>query len=65
MVQLEISHLGAFQVSKEGKLVTRFETAPTKALLTEIDKILNPCQAIVLAVHIVQPGLQYLTFLRR
>ncbi|MCP4540540.1 MAG: tetratricopeptide repeat protein [Chloroflexi bacterium] len=33
MARLEIALLGAFQVSKDGKLVTRFETAPARALL--------------------------------
>jgi predicted ATPase/DNA-binding SARP family transcriptional activator len=33
MTRLEISLLGAFQVSKEGNPVTQFETAPARALL--------------------------------
>ena len=33
MTQLEIALLGAFQVSKDGKLVTKFETTPARALL--------------------------------
>jgi hypothetical protein len=33
MARLEIALLGAFQVSREGELVTQFETAPAQALL--------------------------------
>jgi predicted ATPase/DNA-binding SARP family transcriptional activator len=40
MARLEISFLGAFQVSKGGKLITRFETAPTRALLIYL--VLHP-----------------------
>ncbi len=40
MARLEIALLGAFQVSKDGKLVTRFETAPARALLIYL--VLHP-----------------------
>lgn len=40
MARLEISLLGAFQVSKDGKPVTRFETDPTRALLIYL--VLHP-----------------------
>ena len=33
MARLEIAFLGAFQVSRDGEPVTRFETAPARALL--------------------------------
>ena len=33
MARLEIALLGAFQVSKDGKRITRFETASARALL--------------------------------
>ncbi|MDY7078132.1 MAG: BTAD domain-containing putative transcriptional regulator, partial [Chloroflexota bacterium] len=40
MARLEIALLGAFQVNKDGKLVTRFETAPARALLIYL--VLHP-----------------------
>ena len=40
MARLEIALLGAFQVSKDEKLVTRFETAPARALLIYL--VLHP-----------------------
>ena len=40
MTRLEISLLGAFQVSKDGKPVTQFETAPARALLIYL--VLHP-----------------------
>ncbi len=40
MARLEIALLGTFQVSKEGELVTRFETVPARALLVYL--VLHP-----------------------
>jgi DNA-binding SARP family transcriptional activator len=40
MARLEIALLGAFQVSKEGELVTQFETVPARALLIYL--VLHP-----------------------
>jgi len=40
MARLEISLLGAFQVSEDGKLVTQFETTPARALLIYL--VLHP-----------------------
>ena len=40
MARLEIALLGAFRVIKDGKLVTRFETAPARALLIYL--VLHP-----------------------